>query len=156
MNINLTLIGQMISFAVFIWFTMKFIWPPIIKALEERQQQIAEGLAQAERGQHAQDIAKKHALETLQKAKVQAAETVNLAQRRAVEIVEEAKGDARAEGERILTTARAEIEREQNRMKDHLRERISQLAIAAAEKILQQEIDATKHQGLLDSVAKQI
>jgi F-type H+-transporting ATPase subunit b len=156
MNINLTLFGQMISFAMFVWFTMKFIWPPIVQALEERRVQIAEGLAQAERGQHEQELARKKALETLQKTKIQNAEMISAAQKRAVEIVEEAKADAQTEGTHILTTARAEIEREQNRMKDHLRAQIAQLALAAAEKILQREIDPAKHQDLLDAAAKQI
>jgi F-type H+-transporting ATPase subunit b len=156
MNINLTLFGQMVSFAVFVWFTMKFVWPPIVKALEDRRNQIAAGLAQAERGQHEQDIARKHALETLQKTKAQTSEIIGAAQKRAVEIVEEAKKEAQAEGGRILTTAKAEIEREQNRMKDQLRDQIAKLALAAAEKILQSEIDPTRHQDLLDTVAKQI
>jgi F-type H+-transporting ATPase subunit b len=156
MNINLTLFGQMVSFAVFVWFTMQFIWPPMIKALEERRNQIAEGLAQAERGQHAQEIAQKHARDTLHKTKVQTAEMISLAQKRATDIVEEAKGEAHAEGARILTTARADIEREKNRMKDQLQEQISQLALAIAEKILQREIDPAGHQDLLDTVVKQI
>jgi F-type H+-transporting ATPase subunit b len=156
MNINLTLFGQMASFVVFVWFTMKFIWPPIIKALEDRKAQIADGLANAERGLHEQELARKRASDTLKKAKAQTAEMISLAQKRAAEIVEEAKEEARAEGERILTSAHAEIERERNRLKDQLREQIAQLAIAAAEKILQQEIDATKHNALLDAVAKQI
>jgi F-type H+-transporting ATPase subunit b len=156
MNINLTLFGQMMSFALFVWFTMKYIWPPIVKALEERQAQIADGLATAERGLHEQELARKRARDTLQKAKAQTAEMIGLAQKRATEILEEAKSDARVEGERLLTTARAEIERERNRMKDQLREQVAQLALAAAEKILQQEIDAAKHKDLLDSVARQI
>lgn len=156
MNINMTLLGQMISFALFIWFTMKFIWPPIVQALEERKNQIAEGLAQAERGQYAQEVARKHALETLQKTKAQTTEMLAQAQKRAVEIVEEAKSEAGAEGERILTTVKAEIERERNRLKDQLREQIAQLAIAAAEKILQREIDPTRHQDLLDNMARQV
>jgi len=146
----------MVSFAVFIWLTMKFIWPPLVKALEDRQNRIAEGLAQAERGLHEQELARKRARDVLQKTKVQNAEMIGLAQKRAAEIVEEAKGDARAEGERILTTARAEIERERNRMKDQLREQVSQLALAAAEKILRQEIDAAKHKDLLDAMANQM
>jgi F-type H+-transporting ATPase subunit b len=156
MNINLTLFGQMVSFALFVWFTMKYIWPPIVKALEERQAQIAEGLATAERGRHEQELARKRARDTLQKAKAQTAEMIGLAQKRATEILEEAKVEARAEGERLLTTAHAEIERERNRMKDQLREQVGQLALAAAERILQQEIDATKHKELLDAVARQI
>jgi F-type H+-transporting ATPase subunit b len=156
MNINVTLFGQMISFAVFVWFTMKFVWPPIVKSLEERKAKIAEGLAAAERGHHEQELAQKRATEALQQAKGQAAEIVNLAQKRAAEIVDEAKTDARAEGERLLTAAKAEIEQESNRVKEKLREQVAELAMAAATKILQKEIDAAKHKDLLDSVAKQI
>ncbi len=156
MNINVTLFGQMISFAVFVWFTMKFVWPPIVKSLEERKAKIAEGLAAAERGHHEQELAQKRATEALQQAKGQAAEIVNLAQKRAAEIVDEAKTDARAEGERLLTAAKAEIEQESNRVKEKLREQVAELAMAAASKILQKEIDAAKHKDLLDSVAKQI
>jgi F-type H+-transporting ATPase subunit b len=156
MNINLTLLGQMISFAVFIWFTTKFVWPPIIQALEERRKQIAEGLAQAERGQYAQELARKHASETIQKTKAQTAEMIAQAQKRATEILEEAKEEAGAESERILTTARAEAERERNRLRDQLREQLAQLTIAATQKILQREIDPTKHQDLLNAMANQI
>jgi F-type H+-transporting ATPase subunit b len=156
MNINLTLFGQMVSFAVFVWFTMKFVWTPIVKALEERKGKIADGLAAAERGHHAKELAQQKAAESLQEAKHQAAEIVSLAQKRAAEIVEEAKVDARGEGERLLTAAKAEIDQESNRVKEHLREQVAQLALAAAEKILQKEIDAAKHKDLLDTVAKQI
>jgi len=156
MNINLTLFGQMVSFAVFVWFTMKYIWPPIVAALEERKKRIAEGLAAAERGQNEQELAQKRATSSLQEAKAQASEIVSMAQKRAAEIVDEAKGDARTEGTRLLAAARAEIEQEKNRVKEDLREQVAELAMAAAEKILQQEIDAAKHKTLLDAVAKQI
>jgi F-type H+-transporting ATPase subunit b len=156
MNINLTLFGQMVSFAVFVWFTMKFVWTPIVKALEERKGKIADGLAAAERGHHAKELAQQKAAESIHEAKSQAAEIVSLAQKRAAEIVEDAKVDARGEGERILTAAKAEIDQESNRVKEQLREQVAQLALAAAEKILQKEIDAAKHKDLLDSVAKQI
>lgn len=156
MNINATLIGEMLSFILFVWVTMKYVWPPIIAALEERRRTVVEGLASAERGHHEHEIARKRAVETLQKAKSQTAEMIEAAQRRAAEIVEEAKMEAHAEGERILTTARAEIERERNRMKDQLRGQVVQLALAAAEKILLHEIDPEKHQDLLNVVAKQI
>ena len=116
MNINLTLFGQMVSFAVFVWFTMKFVWPPIVKALADRQAKIAEGLAAAERGQHEQELAQKRATEVLHEAKGQASEIIGQSQKRAAEIVDEAKGDARAEGQRLLTAARAEIEQEKNRV----------------------------------------
>jgi F-type H+-transporting ATPase subunit b len=156
MNINLTLFGQMVSFAVFVWFTMKFVWPPIVKALEDRKARIAEGLAAAERGHHEQELAVKHAAERLREAKGHAADIVGMAQKRAAEIVDEAKTDARAEGERILVAARAEIEQETNRVKEQLREQVAQLALAAAERILKKEIDASAHKDILDHVAKQI
>ncbi len=156
MNINLTLFGQMVSFAVFVWFTMKFVWPPIVKAMEERKTRIADGLAAAERGHHEQELAQKRATKSLQEAKAQAGEILGQAQKRAAEIVDEAKSDARGEGERLMVAAHAEIEQEKNRVKEELREQVAELAIAAAEKILQKEIDATKHKSLLDSVAKQI
>jgi F-type H+-transporting ATPase subunit b len=156
MNINLTLLGQMVSFAFFVWFTMKFIWPPIVKAMEDRKTKIAEGLAAAERGHHEQELAQRRASEVMHEAKMQAADIIGMAQKRAAEIVDEAKQDARAEGGRLLAVAKAEIEQETNRVKQQLREQVAQLALAAAEKILNKEIDAAKHKDLLDSVAKQI
>lgn len=156
MNINLTLFGQMVSFAFFVWFTMKYVWPPIVKALEDRKAKIANGLAAAERGHHEQELAQKRATETMHEAKGQASEIVTKAQKRASEIVDEAKTDARAEGARLLQAARAEIEQERNRVKEALREKVAELALAAAEKILTKEIDPAKHKDLLDSVAKQI
>jgi F-type H+-transporting ATPase subunit b len=156
MNINLTLFGQMLSFAVFVWFAMKFVWPPIIKSLEERKAKIADGLAAAERGHHEKELAQKRATEAMHEAKAHAAEIVGMAQKRAAEIVDEAKTTARSEGERILIAAHAEIEQETNRVKEQLREQVAELAIAAAEKILTKEIDAAKHRDILDTVVKQI
>ena len=156
MNINLTLFGQLLSFVVFVWFTMKYVWTPIVAALEERKGKIADGLAAAERGHHAKELAQQKAAESMHEAKAHAAEILGLAQKRAAEIVDEAKFDARAEGGRLLTAAKAEIERESNRVKEQLRDQVAQLALAAAEKILYKEIDAAKHKDILDSVAKQI
>lgn len=156
MNFNLTLIGQMIAFAVFVWFTMKFVWTPIVKALEARKGKIAEGLAAAERGHHEQELGQKRALEVLQQAKAQAAEIVNQAQKRASEIVDEAKQEARAEGARLVAAAQAEIDQETNRARETLRQRVADLAVAAAERILQKEIDAEAHGALVDSFAKQL
>jgi F-type H+-transporting ATPase subunit b len=156
MNINLTLIAQLIAFAVFVWFTMKFVWPPIVKALEERKAKIADGLAAAERGQHEQELAEKKAAERLHEAKQQAAEIIAKAEKRASEIVEEAKGDARTEGDRLVTAARAEIEQETNKAREVLREKVAELAVAGAEKILRKEIDAAKHQDIVAALAKQI
>lgn len=156
MNINLTLFGQLISFAVFVWFTMKYVWTPIMGALEERRKGIADGLAAAERGQHEQELAQERAKEVLHEAKGQAAEIVAQAQKRASEIVDEAKGNARTEGDRLLTAAQAEIEQETNRAREQLREAVAQLAIAGAQKILQKEINAEAHKDIVESLAKQI
>ena len=156
MNINLTLFGQMIAFAVFVWFAMKYVWPPIVAALAERKAKIAEGLAAAERGHKEKELGQKRAKELMLEAKQQAAEIVNQAQKRAGEIIEEAKSDARTEGERLVTAAKAEIERETNRAREELRAKVADLAVVAAGKILEKEIDAKAHKALVDSFAKQI
>jgi F-type H+-transporting ATPase subunit b len=156
MNINLTLIGQLIAFVVFVWFTKKYVWTPIIAALNERKAKIADGLAAAERGQHEQELAKERAVEELKKAKVQAAEIINQANRRANEIVDEAKENARSEGERILAAAQADIEQETNRARETLRGKVAELAVSGAEKILRREINADAHSEVLDAVAKQL
>jgi F-type H+-transporting ATPase subunit b len=156
MNFNLTLIGQMIAFGVFVWFTMTYVWSPIVKALQDRKGKIAEGLAAAERGHHEQELGRKRATEIMHEAKVQASEIINQAQRRATEIMEEAKQDARAEGERLVAAAQAEIEREANRAREDLREKVAALAVAAAEKILEKEINAAAHRSIVESFAKQI
>jgi len=156
MNINLTLIGQLLSFAVFVWFTMKYVWTPIMGALETRKKEIADGLAAAERGQHEQELAKERAKDVLHEAKAQAADIVAQAQKRAAEIVDEAKGTARTEGERIISAAQSEIEQETNRAREQLRNTVGQLAIAGAEKILRKEINADAHKDIVDALAKEI
>ncbi len=156
MNINATLIGQFITFFVFVWICMKFIWPPIMLALEARQKRIADGLAAAERGVHEQALAEKRAKDLLVEAKGQSVEIINLAQKRAGEIVEEAKGGARAEGERLLAAARAEIEQEVNRAKEQLRAQVALIVVSGAEKVLGREIDAQTHAGMLNELAGQI
>jgi F-type H+-transporting ATPase subunit b len=156
MNINLTLIGQLLSFAVFVWFTMKYVWTPIMGALETRKKEIADGLAAAERGQHEQELAKERAKDVLHEAKAQAADIVAQAHKRAAEIVDEAKGTARTEGERIISAAQSEIEQETNRAREQLRNTVGQLAIAGAEKILRKEINADAHKDIVDALAKEI
>jgi F-type H+-transporting ATPase subunit b len=156
MNINLTLFAQMIAFAVFVGFCMKYVWPPIVTALAERKAKIAEGLAAAERGHQEKALGEQRALVLIKDAKVAAAEIVGQAQKRATEIIEEAKNDARAEGGRVIAAAQAEIDRETNRAREELRERVATLAVAAAEKILQKEIDIDVHKGIVDSFAKQL
>jgi F-type H+-transporting ATPase subunit b len=156
MNFNATLIGQSITFIVFVWFCMKFIWPPIMRALDERSKKIADGLAAAERGKHEQELAEERATEILREAKEQAGEIINRAEKRAGEIVDEAKVDARSEGERLLTAARAEIDQEINRAKEDLRGRVVSIALAGAGKVLEREVDQHTHDELLNKLAAEI
>lgn len=153
MNINLTLFGQSITFAVFLWFCMKFVWPPIINALNERKTKIADGLAAAEKGQQAEEEARKTVEVELQQAKEQAKEIISQAQRRADEIVEESKGDARVEGERIVTAARSEIDQERNQAREQLRSEVVSIALAGAEQVLMREVDASAHSEALEKLA---
>ena len=156
MNINLTLFGQSITFVVFVWFCMKFVWPPIMNALEQRKKKIADGLAAAERGANEQRLAEKRAAETLHEAKQQAQEIINQAQKRANEIVEEAKVNARGEAERIVAAANAEIEQEVNRAREQLRGQVVSLAVAGAGKVLKKEIDAKANEQLLQDLVAQL
>jgi F-type H+-transporting ATPase subunit b len=156
MNINATLIGQAISFAFFVWFCMKFVWPPIMSALEERKKKIADGLAAAERGKHEQELAEQRAKEVISEAKQEASNIIAQAQKRASEIVEEAKETARTEGERIVTAANAEIEQEVNRAKEHLRGQVVSIAVAGAGKVLNRELDDKAHDDLLKDLVSQI
>ncbi len=156
MNINLTLIGQSITFALFVWFCMKYIWPPVMGALEARRKEIADGLAAAERGQHEHELAEKRAAERIKDAKGQASDIISQAQKRASEIVEGAKGDARTEAERIVTGANAEIEQETNRAREQLRQEVVALAIAGAEKVLKREVDKDAHASTLNELATQL
>ncbi len=156
MNFNATLIGQMISFAVFIWFCMRFVWPPITQALTTRKEKIAEGLAAADRGRQEQELAQKAALEKLHEAKQQAAEIIQRAEKRAAEIVDAAKDDAREEGERLMAAARAEIEQEVNRAREALRGQVVEIATAGAARILKRELDATANDELIKDLVAQI
>lgn len=156
MNINLTLIGQSITFALFVWFCFKFVWPPLVNALAQRSKKIADGLAAAERGQHEQELAEKRAAEHIKEAKSQATDIISLAQKRAKEIEEAAKNEAKAEAERIKTGAAAEIEQEVNRAREHLRKEVIVLAIAGAEKVLKQEVNAATHASALQELAAQL
>lgn len=153
MNFNATLFGQMFAFAVFAWFCTKFIWPVIIKALDDRQAKIADGLAAAEKGQHELVLAEKRAGEILRESKEKSREFIDQAQKRHDEIVDEAKDDAREEGQRILAAARAEIEQERHETKEALRAEVSVLAIAGAEQILMREVDRNAHNEVLDKIS---
>ncbi|MGE0484316.1 MAG: F0F1 ATP synthase subunit B [Gammaproteobacteria bacterium] len=153
MNMNLTLIGQAISFAIFVWFCLKFVWPPILKALEERETRIADGLAAAERGKHELELAEQRATDLMRDGKDKAQEFIVQAQKRADEIVEAAKQAAREEGDRIKSAAAAEIEQNRNQARDELRAQVARLAVAGAEQILLREIDENAHRDVLDKLA---
>ena len=156
MNINATLIGQTITFFVFVMFCMKFVWPPIMNALAARKQQIADGLAAGERGKTELELAAKRATDSLREAKEKAAEVIAQAEKRAAQIVDEAKGNAKAEGDRLIVAAHAEIDQEATRARETLRESVAQLAVAGAEKILRREIDAKAHAELLEAIKKEL
>jgi F-type H+-transporting ATPase subunit b len=156
MNINFTLIAQAIAFAVLIWFTVKFVWPPLLKAIEARQKEIADGLAAAADGRSALEVAAKKSEVTLTEAKQKASEIIAQAEKRGTQIIEEAKGNAKVEGDRIIAAAKAEIDQEVNRAKEGLRAQVSTLAIAGAEKILRKEIDAKAHSELLAKLAAEL
>ncbi|MEE9356001.1 MAG: F0F1 ATP synthase subunit B [Methylococcaceae bacterium] len=155
MSINVTLIGQMITFALLVWFTMKYIWPPILNSLEERKKKIAEGLAAAERGQREMELAQKNVSKELKNAKDQSAEIISLAQKRANEIVEESKETAKVEGTRIVDAAKTQIDQEISQAKENLRKEVSVLAVNAAEQVLKSEVDANKHKDIIEKVSSQ-
>ena len=156
MNFNATLIGQSITFLVFVWFCMKYVWPPLMQALEERQAKIADGLAAAERGQQDLEKAKAQVGDDMKIAKEQAQEIINQAQKRASEIVDEAKGTARTEADKIKASAEAEMEQSMNSAKEQLRKDVSVIALSGAERILNKEIDAKTHSAVLDDLMAQI
>ena len=149
MNIGITMLSQAVAFALFIWFTVKFIWPPLMNAIEQRQRKIAEGLAAAERGKQDLELTAKRAAEEIQLARSKAGEIISQAEKRGAAVIEEAKQAAKAEAERIVIGAKAEIEQEVFRAKEALRAQVSVLAVAGAEKILKREIDARAHAQLL-------
>jgi len=155
-NINLTLIGQIIAFAVFVAFCMKFVWPPLINAMQERAKKIADGLDAANRAERDLKLAQEKAGSQLREAKEQAAQIIEQANKRASQIIDEAKETAHKEGDRIKVAAQAEIDQEVNRAKETLRTRVSELAVAGASKILGTSIDVEKHNALLDKLAEEL
>ena len=156
MDINATLIIQMLVFAAFVWFTMTFVWPPLTKVLEERRDKIADGLAAAERGRRELELAQERVKEELKQVKVDAADIIEKAGRRASLLVDEAKDNARTEAERIAKTHAEQLAQEVNRAKEALREQVSVLALAAAEKILMNEVDAAKNSAILDHLIEEL
>ena len=156
MDIGMTLLGQAITFALLIAFTAKFIWPPLMAAIEERQQKIAEGLAAADRSKKAEAQAEEQVAELLKEARVKANEIIQQAEVRRAQIIDHAKEEAIEEGNRAKAAALAEIESAGNRAREELRKQVSSIAVAGAEKLIRREIDANAHKALLDELAAQI
>ncbi len=156
MNINMTLIGQSVTFGIFVWFCMKFIWPHIVGALESRRKQIADGLAAADRGKHELELAARRASETLHDAKTKASEIIAQAEKRAAQLIDEAKNAAKEEGDRMIHAAKAEIEQETHRAREALRADVARLVVAGAERVLRREIDADAHAQLLETIRNEL
>lgn len=156
MDLNATLFGQTIAMAVFVWFCMRFIWPHLMLALDERRNKIADGLAAAEKGQ--QELARAQARfeETIRESRDQAAEIIRQAENRSREIVAEAQKNAIAEGERLIAQARSEIEQEANRAREALRGDVAAIAMSGAEQLLGREIDTAAHQDLLNKLTAEL
>ncbi len=150
MDINATLLGQLITFIILVWFTMKYVWPPITSAISEREKKIADGLEAAERGKRELELAEHKALDIVHEAKQSASHIVDLAHKRSVQLVDEAKENAREEGKRILEQANEEFEREVSQTKEALRMRLAGLAVAGATRIIKRNLDATAQANLLD------
>jgi F-type H+-transporting ATPase subunit b len=155
-NINLTLIVQMFVFATLIWGTMKWIWPPILAAMDERQRKIAQGLAAGEKGEQALTEARSNADAIIREARERATQIIDHAQHRANELVEEAKGTASTEGARLVAAAHQQIDLDTTRARESLRREVAGIAVGAASKLLGREVNAATHADLLDKLATQI
>jgi F-type H+-transporting ATPase subunit b len=156
MSFNLTLIAQALTFALFIWFTVKVVWPFMLRAIEARQKTIADGLAAAEQGHKSLESSRRQAEDAVDQARARSGEILAQAEKRAAQMIEEAKNAARQEGEREKAAAKAEIQQEVSRAREQLRDQVAALAVAGAEKILQREVDAKAHAQLLDGIKKQL
>ena len=156
MNLNATLFAQAAVFALFIWITVKFVWPMMQEKIDARQKTIADGLAAAEEGKRSLELSTKRSEDELRKARERAAEVIAQAERRAAQMVDEAKNTAREEGNREKAAAKAEIAQEVTRAREQLRDHVATLAVAGAEKILRREVDAKAHAELLDGIKKQL
>ncbi|GAA3698568.1 F0F1 ATP synthase subunit B [Oceanisphaera sediminis] len=156
MNMNATILGQTIAFILFVWFCMKFVWPPLMAAIENRQKEIAEGLSSAERAKKDLALAQNNATEQLKEAKLQSAQIVEQANKRKAQIVEDATREAQAEREKILAQAQAEVEAERNRVKEELRKQVAALALVGAEKILERQIDAAANSDIVEKVVAEL
>jgi len=155
-TLNATLLGQSIAFFFFVWFTMKYVWPQLLNAIEERQNKIADGLAASERAEKDLELAQAKAAEKLKEAKTQAAEIIEQAKKRATQIVDEETQKGHDEREKIIAQGQAEVIAERNRAKEELRQQVSVLAIAGAEKILERQIDAAAHSDILDKLVAEL
>jgi F-type H+-transporting ATPase subunit b len=156
MDINLTLLMQAVAFAAFIWFTAKFVWPPLMGAIANRQKSIADGLAAGEEGRQNLANAEKRIADMLAEAKMRSSEIIAQGEKLKVETVDAARSEARAEAERILVAARAEIQQELSRARESLRNQVSDLAVAGASQILKREVDAKAHADLLAAIRQQL
>lgn len=156
MNLNATFIGQIVAFAIFIYLTQRFVWPPIVAAMAERTKRIADGLQAADKAEKDLELAKQKVVEQLSSAKKEAAAIIDQANKRAIEVVEEAKEKARLEAERIKVSAQAEIEQATARAKEDLRNKVVVLALAGAEKILESSIDQNAHNELVNKLAAEL
>jgi F-type H+-transporting ATPase subunit b len=156
MNLNLTLVAQAVSFALFIWFTVKFVWPPMLRAIETRQKTIADGLAAAEEGKRSLESSSKQADAAIKDARSRAQDIIAQAEKRAAQLVDEARNVAKEEGNREKAAAKAEIQQEVTRAREQLRDRVASLAVAGAEKILRREVDAKAHAELLEAIKREI
>ena len=156
MNINITLLWQMVFFAIFVWFSKKFVWTPIMGAINERKTTIADGLAAAEKGQQAEQEGQVQADQLIAEAKTQASQIIGKAEKHGSELIEEAKSKARSEGDRIVGAAQEEIKTELNKAKETLRGQVSELAVDGAKQILKREVDAKAHSDLLNQLAAKL
>ena len=156
MNINLTLVGQLIGFAIFVWLCVKYVWPPLVQAMQERQKKIADGLAASDRASKDLELAQERATQELREARDEASTIVDKANKRANQIAEEARQEAREQGERMLAQAREEIEQERQQARDALRAEVASLAIAGAEKILESSVDAKAHSEMLEKLSAEL
>jgi F-type H+-transporting ATPase subunit b len=156
MNINATLFVQALSFAALIWFTVKFVWPMITNAMDERARRIADGLAAAEAGRQSLERSAKQATVAIDEARTRAADIISQAEKRGAQLIEEAKASARAEAERERQSAKADIEQEITRAREELRSQLAALVVAGAEKILRREVDSRAHADMLDAIKHQL
>lgn len=156
MNLNATILGQAIAFVLFVWFCMKYVWPPIMSAIEKRQKEIADGLSSAEQAKKDLSLAQANVTDQMAQAKAEALVIIEQANKRKTQIVEEAKAEAEAEREKILAQAKAEIDAERKRAREELRKQVAMLAIAGAEKIIERSVDEAANSDIVDKLVAQL